>query len=107
MMGFYGSMEGQEPYPSVPADVIPLVQERLAQMQSGEFNRFAMFTGPINDNQGNEVIPAGVSLTQSDLEGLSEGYMGAFGIEGREPCTICMGYLVDGFVTTAEIPPLD
>ena len=107
MMGFYGFMEGQEPYPSVPADVIPLVQERLAQMQSGEFDRFAMFTGPINDNQGNEVIPAGVSLTQSDLEGLSEGYMGAFGIEGRESCTICMDYLVEGFVTTAEIPPLE
>ena len=77
------------------------------KLQSGEFDRFAMFTGPINDNQGNEVIPAGVSLTQSDLEGLSEGYMGAFGIEGREPCTICMDYLVEGFVTTAEIPPLD
>ena len=107
MLGFYGFMDGQEPYPSVPADVIPLVQEKLAQMQSGEFDRFAIFTGPINDNQGNEVIPAGVSLTQSDLEGLSEGYMGAFGIEGREPCTICMDYLVEGFVETAEIPPLD
>lgn len=107
MLGFFGFMEGEEPYPSVPEDVIPLVQERLAQMQAGEFNRFDIFTGPINDNQGNEIIPAGVSLTQSDLEGLSEGYMGAFGIEGREPCTICMGFLVEGFVETAEIPPLE
>ncbi len=107
MLGFYGFMEGQEPYPSVPESVIPEVQELLAQMQAGEFTRFDIFTGPINDNQGNEVIPAGVTLTQSDLEGLSQGYMDAFGITGREPCTICMDYLVEGFTPTAEIPPLD
>jgi basic membrane protein A len=107
MLGFYGFMEGQTPYPSVPAAVVPEVQAVLAQMQSGEFNRFSIFTGPINDNQGNEVISAGVSLTQSDLEGLSEGYMSAFGIAGREPCTICMDFLVEGFDPTAEIPPLN
>lgn len=106
MLGFYGFMEGQEPYPSVPESVIPEVRDVLAQMQAGTFNRFSIFTGPINDNQGNEVIPAGVSLTQSDLEGLSEGYMTAFNITGREPCTICMDFLVEGFDPTAEIPPL-
>ena len=107
MMGFYGFMEGQEPYPSVPESVIPEVREVLGQMQSGEYDRFSIFTGPIMDNQGNEVIPAGVALTQSDLEGLSEGYMSAFSIAGREPCTICMDYLVEGFDQTAEIPPLN
>ncbi len=107
LLGFYGFMEGQEPYESVPADVIPEVEAKLAEMQAGEFTRFDIFTGPINDNQGNEIIPEGVTLTQSDLEGLSEGYMAAFGIEGREPCTICMDYLVEGFDSTAEIPPLD
>jgi basic membrane protein A len=107
MLGFYGFMEGQQPYPSVPESVIPEVQDVLSQMQAGTFDRFAIFTGPINDNQGNEVIPAGVSLSQSDLEGLSEGYMSAFGILGREPCTICMDYLVEGFDPTAEIPPLE
>lgn len=107
LVGFYGFMEGQEPYPSVPESVIPQVQEVLAQMKSGEFDRFDIFTGPINDNQGNVVIPAGVSLTQSDLEGLSDGYMSAFGITGREACTICMDYLVEGFDPTAEIPPLN
>ena len=107
ILGFYGFMEGQAPYPSVPEPVIPEVQEVLAQMQAGTFNRFSIFTGPIKDNQGNEVIPAGVSLTQSDLEGLSAGYMSAFGITGREPCTICMGFLVEGFDPAAEIPPLE
>lgn len=107
MVGFYGFMEGQEPYPSVPESVIPEVREVLDQMQAGSFDRFSIFTGPIDDNQGNEVIPAGVSLTQSDLEGLTEDYMSAFGITGREPCTICMDYLVEGFDPAAEIPPLD
>jgi basic membrane protein A len=107
MLGLYGFMEGQEPYTSVPESVIPEVQELLGQMQAGEFTRFDIFTGPINDNQGNEVIPAGVSLTQSDLEGLSGEYMTAFEITGREPCTICMDYLVEGFDPTAEIPPLN
>lgn len=107
MLGLYGFMEGQEPYPSVPESVIPQVQEVLGQMQAGTFNRFSIFTGPINDNKGVEVIPAGVSLTQSDLEGLNEGYMSAFNITGREPCTICMNFLVDGFDPAAEIPPLN
>jgi basic membrane protein A and related proteins len=107
MLGIYGFMEGQEPYPSVPESVIPQVQEVLGQMQADSFNRFSIFTGPINDNKGAEIIPAGVSLTQSDLEGLSEGYMSAFSITGREPCTICMDFLVEGFDPAAEIPPLN
>jgi basic membrane protein A len=107
MIGFYGFMEGQEPYPSVPEAVVPEIREVLEQMQAGEFTRFEIFSGPINDNQGNEIVPEGVSLTQSDLEGLSEGYMSAFGITGREPCEICMDYLVEGFDSTAEIPPLN
>jgi basic membrane protein A len=81
----------------VTEDVIPLVQETLAKLQSGEMDRFSIFTGPINDNKGNEIVPAGSSLTQSDLEGLQ-------GIEGREDCTYCMGWLVEGVVPDAEIP---
>lgn len=106
LLGIYGFMEGQTPYPSVPESVIPEVEEVLGQMTAGEFGRFDIFSGPINDNQGNVVIPEGQSLTQSDLEGLSEGYMADFGITGREPCTICMNFLVEGFDPTAEIPPL-
>ncbi len=106
MLGIYGFMEGQEPYASVPEGVIEEVRAVLAEMQAGTFDRFDIFTGPINDNQGNVIIPEGVSLTQSDLEGLTEGYMTDMGIEGRDPCTICMNWLVEGFDPTAEIPPL-
>jgi basic membrane protein A len=96
-LGLLGFMEGETVASGVPEDVIPLVQETLAKMQSGEMNRFSIFTGPINDNKGNEIVPAGSSLTQSDLEGLQ-------GIEGREDCTYCMNWLVEGVVPDAEIP---
>jgi hypothetical protein len=33
--------------------------------------------------------------------------MSAFSITGREPCTICMDFLVEGFDPAAEIPPLN
>jgi basic membrane protein A len=96
-LGLLGFMEGQTPAPGVPADVIPLVQETLAKMQSGEMDRFTIFTGPIKDNKGNEIVPAGQSLTQSDLEALK-------GIEGREDCTFCMSWLAEGVVPDAEVP---
>ncbi len=96
-LGLLGFMEGQTPLPGVPAEVIPSVEELLAKMLSGEINRFTIFTGPIRDNKGNEIVPAGVTLTQSDLEGLQ-------GIPGREDCTICMNWLAEGIVPDAEIP---
>ncbi len=96
-LGLLGFMEGQEPAPGVPESVIPQVQEMLAKMQSGELSRFDIFTGPILDNKGEVIVPEGVALTQSDLEGLS-------GIPGREDCTICMNWLAEGVVPDAELP---
>ena len=96
-LGLLGFVEDQTPQAAVPASIIPQVQEIMAQMQSGEMTRFDVFTGPINDNKGNVIVPEGVSLTQSDLEGLA-------GIEGREDCTICMSWLAEGVVPDAELP---
>ncbi|MCB0160338.1 MAG: BMP family ABC transporter substrate-binding protein, partial [Caldilineaceae bacterium] len=100
-LGLLGFMEGQEILPSVPESVIPQVQDLLAQMEAGDFTRFDVFTGPINDNKGEEIIPAGVALTQSDLEGI-DAELGAS--LGREGCTICMSWLAEGIVPDAEIP---
>ncbi len=101
IVGYAGFMEGEVPAPAVPASVIPEVDDVVAQMQAGTFTRFDIFTGPISDNKGNEVIPAGVTLTQSDLEGIDEGLAELL---GRPACTICMGFLVEGFVEDAEVP---
>ncbi|MEZ4732481.1 MAG: BMP family ABC transporter substrate-binding protein [Caldilineaceae bacterium] len=100
-LGLLGFMEGQDPLPSVPAEVIPQVRELLDQMLAGEFDRFDVFTGPINNNQGEVVVPADISLTQSDLEGI-DAELGA--TLGREGCTICMNWLAEGIVPDAEIP---
>lgn len=100
-LGLLGFMEGQEPAAGVPADVIPLVNELLEQMLAGEIDRFDIFTGPINNNKGEEVIPAGVSLTQSDLEGIDAAIAAQ---TGREACTICMNWLAEGVSPEAELP---
>jgi basic membrane protein A len=100
-LGLLGFMEDQTPAPGVPEEVMPLVQETLAKMQSGEMTRFDVFTGPINNNKGEEVIPAGVKLTQSDLEGIDAAIAEQ---TGREPCTICMNWLAEGIAPDAELP---
>lgn len=100
-LGLLGFMEGQEPAPGVPEEVIPQVREVLDQMLAGEMTRFDVFTGPINDNKGEVIIPEGVSLTQSDLEGLDENIAAQ---TGREACTICMSWLAEGISPDAEIP---
>lgn len=99
-LGLLGFMEGQEPAPGVPEEVIPQVREVLDAMLAGEMTRFDVFTGPINDNKGNEIIPAGVSLTQSDLEGIDEATAAA---TGREACTICMNWLAEGVSPEASL----
>lgn len=100
-LGLLGFMDGQSPLASVPEDVVPMVQELLDQMLASELDRFDIFTGPINDNKGEVIVPDGVSLTQSDLEGIDEGLGAAL---SREGCMICMGWLAEGIVPDAEIP---
>lgn len=100
-LGLLGFMDGQTPSPSVPEEVIPQVRELLDQMLAGEFDRFDVFTGPINNNKGEEIVPAGETLTQSDLEGIDEAVGAA---TGREACTYCMNWLAEGVSPEAELP---
>jgi basic membrane protein A len=104
IVGFYGFMEGQKPQPGVPAEVIPLVQAKLADMLAGKFTRKDVFKGPIKDNTGKVVVPDGVSLTDEDLQGIDAGTISAFNLADRTACTICMNWLVDGIQGT--IPPM-
>jgi basic membrane protein A len=69
-MGLYGFMDGQTPQPGIaalPAEDVQKVKDTLAKMLAGEFDRFDVFAGPINDNTGKVVVPAGAMLQQSDL----------------------------------------
>ena len=100
-LGLLGFMEGQTPAPGVPAEVIPLIQETMAKFASGELNRFSVFTGPINDNKGNVIVPEGVVLNQSDLEGISGDLATQL---GREDGPIGMFWLAEGVSPDAELP---
>ncbi len=98
-MGLYGFMDGETMQPGVadlPAEDLALVEDTLAKMLAGEFNRFDVFTGPITDNQGNVVVAEGETLAQEDLDGFQQ-----FGA----PCEICMYWWNENI--TAELPSLD
>ena len=65
-------------------------------MLAGEFTRFDVFTGPIKDNKGNVVLPAGEKMEQVDLDCLP----------GVRYCRASTGmyWWADGI--TAELPKL-
>jgi basic membrane protein A len=105
IVGLYGFMAGQTPQPGVPKDVIPMVQAKLADMLAGKFTRKDVFMGPIKDNTGKIIIPAGVSLTDEDLQGIDAATITASNLTGRTACTICMNWLADGIQGTIPAMP--
>jgi basic membrane protein A len=95
-LGLFGFMDGEELQPGVadlPADVIQEVRDLMAQTLAGSFTRFDVFSGPINDNQGNVVVPAGEALVQVDLDAFPEFDLG---------CEYCMKWWAEGI--TGELP---
>ena len=95
-LGLYGFMEGQEPTTGVkdlPPEVVQEVRDLLDKMLAGEFNRFDVFSGPINDNAGNVVVPAGEKMQQNDLDAFPEYGVG---------CKYCMKWWAEGI--NAELP---
>jgi basic membrane protein A len=99
-LGLYGFMEGQQPTAGaaeLPADVLQQVRDLLAQMLAGDFTRFDLFSGPIMDNQGNVIVPAGEQFQYADIDQFPPG---APGLE----CQYCMYWWADGI--TAELPEL-
>jgi basic membrane protein A len=99
-LGLVGFMEGQQltnGEKDLPPEVIQEVRDTLAQMLNGKFNRFDVFSGPIQDNQGNTVVPAGEKMTQPDLDQFPPG---APGLE----CKYCMYWWANGI--TAPLPQL-
>ncbi|HNP70817.1 MAG TPA: BMP family ABC transporter substrate-binding protein [Kouleothrix sp.] len=94
-LGLYGFMEGQQPTKGVadlPPEVIQQVKDTLAKMQKGEFTRFDVFSGPIKDNTGKEVVPAGAKLEQGDLDQFDK----------KSGCKFCMYWWAEG--VSAELP---
>jgi basic membrane protein A len=99
-MGLLGFMDGQTPKKGVadlPAADIQMVKDTLAKMLAGTFGRFDVFAGPIKDNAGKELLPAGQKLKQSDLDQFPPGAPGS-------ECSVCMYWWNDGI--TVPLPKL-
>ncbi len=98
-LGLFGFMEGEtmpKGVSELPPEVVNEVKDLVAKSLTGEFNRFNVFSGPINDNTGKEIVPAGEALTQIDLDQFPEYGLG---------CKYCMKWWVEGI--TAELPKTD
>ena len=100
-MGLFGFMEGETPQPGIadlPEADVTKVKETLATMLESDTARFdIVFNGPIKDNTGKELIPAGQKLEQSDLDQFPPGAPGS-------ECKTCMYWWNDGI--TVELPAL-
>ena len=105
IVGFYGFMPGQTPQPGVPASVIPMVQAKLADMLAGKFTYKDIFKGPVTDNTGKVVVPAGQSPTVEDLFGIDAATIKSMSLTGRTACTMCMPWLVKGIQGTLPAMP--
>ncbi len=99
-MALLGFMEGQTPKKGItdlPAADVQMVKDTLAKMLAGTFGRFDVFAGPIKDNTGKELLPAGQKLKQSDLDQFPPGAPGS-------ECSVCMYWWNDGI--TVPLPKL-
>lgn len=97
-LGIWGFMEGQTLTTGVkdlPPEVIQTVKDTLAQMQAGKFTRFDVFAGPVKDNTGKVVVPAGEKMVQADLDQFPPGSPGL-------ECKYCMKWWAEGI--NAEPP---
>ena len=100
-MGLFGFMDGETPQPGIadlPEADVTKVKDTLAQMLESSTARFdIVFAGPIVDNTGKELVPAGQKLEQSDLDQFPPGAPGA-------ECKTCMYWWNEGI--TVELPAL-
>ncbi len=96
-LGLYGFMEGQQltkGEADLPPETIQMVRDTLSKMLAGKFTRFDVFSGPITDNTGKEIVPAGSKLTQADLDQF----------DPKTGCKYCMHWWAAGI--NAQVPPL-
>jgi basic membrane protein A len=91
-MGLWGFMDGETLTPGVadlPAADLQMVRDTLGKFLDGSMDRFSVFTGPIKDNTGAEILAAGEKLDQADLDQFPPGATG-------NECDPCMHWLAEG-----------
>ena len=98
-LGLYGFMEGQTPqagFNDLPAEDQQLIKDTIQAALDGKFTRFDVFAGPITDNKGKEIVPAGGKIEQIDIDCFAGGDV---------PCKTGMYWWAEG--VTAELPKLN
>jgi hypothetical protein len=94
-------MDGEKVQPGIadlPAEDVQKVKDTLATMLGSGTARFdIVFNGPIKDNTGKELVPAGQKLEQADLDQFPPGADG-------NACKTCMYWWNDG--VTVPLPAL-
>ena len=100
-MGLLGFMDGETPRMGVkdlPEKDVQLVKDTLAKMLKSDTGRFdIVFPGPLKDNAGKELLAAGATLVQADLDQFPPGAPG-------NECQTCMYWWADGI--KAKLPDL-
>ena len=100
-MGLFGFMDGEALQPGVadlPAADLQMVRDTLAKFLDGSMDRFSVFTGPITDNTGKQILAAGEKLEQSDLDQFPPGAPG-------NACTVCMQWFAKGIDGVINLTP--
>ncbi len=101
-LGLVGFMPGQRPAPGasdLPAETLDEVAGLLARMQDPNQQAWLeVFSGPIVDNRGRTIVPAGEHLTRTDTDQFPPG-------GPDEACqSACMYWFASG--VTAELPDI-
>jgi basic membrane protein A len=68
--------------PMVPEDVRAMAEAEIDRFKSGEATIYTVFTGPINDQSGQERVPTGTAMTDEELLGMN---WFVEGVEGEIP----------------------
>lgn len=87
LVGLSGFGRGETPNPQIPEAVLTEVRATLAELMAGRLSRFDLFAGPLRDNTGRLLLPAGQKPTQADLLGTTG-------------CSLCMSWLAEGITGT-------
>ena len=96
-LGLLGFMVGEVPAPGIPKAIIPEVRLVLMKCCKAVWIDLRFSLDPSATIRVSMIVEQGVTLTQSDLEGLR-------GVTGRQPCTICMNWLVEGIDPAITLP---
>jgi len=99
-LGLQGFMRGDPPtegMKDLSPQVIDQVRDLLGKMIAGEFTYENIFSGPIKDNRGKEIVKEGMWLSRNELDQFPPGAPDA-------KCDVCIYWWAEGIL--ADLPAI-